>query len=123
MYATYLRSFIYYILGCIGFFNWGNLYGHSLAGSAIDRDGNNVYERFPDLLSAQLSCINHGSGCGGITKSRGFYFLRAGSTFIVTLAHEHAYIKPTDPCKGKFRYNFIFQFLRTYGTIAQKNVP
>ena len=97
-------SIYQYNLGCVELSYWGNYNGHYLAGYAIDNDGNNVYETYNDLLSAQLSCINHGGGCGGVTASGGSYTLRAGSSFISSTSGEHSYIKPAKPCNSKLTY-------------------
>jgi len=57
---------------------------------------------YSDLNTAKRECVLLNSGCGGVTGKDGEYSLRLGSSFIESPTGEFSYLKPNDPCEGKY---------------------
>jgi len=84
---------------------WRSSEDSYIPGIATDATGANAanWNPFFDLNEAKQECILLNSGCGGVTDSgSGSYSLRLGTSFTPSPSGEISYLKPTDPCEGKY---------------------
>ena len=92
-----------YLVGCTRRYQWSWKANRYLAHYA-DYYGTPVDNVYSDLNEAKLVCIRLKNGCGGVTYNGGSggYTLRLGTSFRQSPSGEHSYLKPSNPCEGKY---------------------
>ena len=92
--------------GCTEYDEWSSSEDSYLAGKAQDAKGIAVpnwgEDMYSDLDTAKQECILLNSGCGGVTGKDGGYSIRFGTSFMPSSTGEVSYLKPSDPCQGKY---------------------
>ena len=88
---------------CTEYDEWSSNEDSYLAGRAQDSAGSDIPRRmYSDLDTTKQECLSLNSGCGGVTGNDGGYSIRYGTSFMPSSSGEIAYLKPSNPCQGKY---------------------
>ena len=91
------------ISACTEYDGWSSSEDSYLAGIAKDATGSEIPRcMYSDLDTAKRECRLLNSGCGGVTGKDGDYSIRFGTSFMPSSTCEVSYLKPSDPCQGKY---------------------